>query len=187
MGSLGRKDYQTGDFGKWSVTTKMNELAFIVANVLWRFVLWEVIEFLHSYPYLTRMRVSIVLLFGVSMFRGMAQDMTPAQLVQQQLDGYNQGDIELFLKPYADTVKLYNHPNTLIGQGKDQMRSIYTDLFERVPDLNCTLMNRMVLDDIVIDQEYVIMSKDQPASEVIAMYRIAWGKIVEVYFVRPSN
>jgi hypothetical protein len=116
-----------------------------------------------------------------------AQDLTPAQLVQQQLDGYNQGDIDLFLAPYADTVKLYNHPKTLIGQGKEQMRTIYTGLFERAPDLNCTLMNRMVLDDVVIDQEYVVINKGQPASEVIAMYRIAGGKIVEVYFIRPAK
>ena len=44
----------------------------------------------------------------------------------------------------------------------------------------------MILGDVVIDQEYVIQKKGQPATQVIAMYKIMDGKIQEVYFIRPK-
>ena len=134
------------------------------------------------------MKVKTILSIALFFFSlwAFGQELTPAQLVQQQLDGYNQGDIDLFLEPYADTVKMYNHPDKLLGRGKDRMRIMYGNMFSSRPELNCTLMNRMVLGNIVIDQEYVRFSKDQPPTEVIAMYKIAGGKIAEVYFIRPD-
>lgn len=110
-----------------------------------------------------------------------------AKLVQQQLDAYNQRDIEAFLKPYSDSVKIYNHPNQLIMSGKDKMRANYEGMFANTPDLHCTLMNRMVLGNVVIDQESVIFQKDAAPLEVMAMYKIENGKIAEVYFIRPEQ
>uniref|UniRef100_UPI004047E698 nuclear transport factor 2 family protein n=1 Tax=Roseivirga sp. TaxID=1964215 RepID=UPI004047E698 len=111
---------------------------------------------------------------------------TPAQLAQQQLDAYNNRDIEAFLAPYSDSVKIYNHPNELLFSGKEAMRKRYATKFENTPDLHCTLMNRMVLGNTVIDQEYVINDKNAPPTEVIAIYKIEAEKIVEVYFIRPK-
>ena len=110
-----------------------------------------------------------------------------AALAQKQLDAYNQKDLESFLAVYSDTVKVYNHPDKLILQGKDKMRERYTDRFSNSPDLHCTLMNRMVLGNVVIDQEYVIFDKNKPPSSVMAMYKVAHGKIQEVFFIRPDK
>lgn len=110
-----------------------------------------------------------------------------ARLAQQQLDGYNNRDIDAFLAPYSDTVKIYNHPNQLQFQGKDQMRARYSGMFQSTPDLHCTLVNRMVLGNVVIDQESVIFNKNSPPARVMAMYKMAGGKIVEVYFIRPDQ
>ncbi len=106
--------------------------------------------------------------------------------VQKQLDAYNARDIEAFLEPYSDTVKIYSHPNRLTMSGKENMRKRYGSMFENTPDLHCTLINRMVLGNTVIDQEYVVRQKNGPVSQVIAMYKIAHGKIQEVYFIRPK-
>lgn len=120
-------------------------------------------------------------------FEVCGQELTPAQLVQQQLDGYNQRNIELFLKPYSDTVKIFNFPNKLTTSGKETMRKGYGNMFQNMPDLNCTLMNRMVLGNTVIDQEYVIFQKGKPAAEVMAIYKIKGQKITEVYFIRKDQ
>jgi hypothetical protein len=109
-----------------------------------------------------------------------------ARLAQQQLDAYNNRDIDAFLAPYSDSVKIYNHPNDLQFTGKAQMRRRYAGMFQNTPDLHCTLINRMVLGNVVIDQESVIISKDREPIRVIAMYKIAAGKIAEVYFIRPE-
>lgn len=130
------------------------------------------------------------LLFIVTMlFNGvlMAQELTPEQLAQAQLEGYNNRDIDAFLAPYSDTVKIYNFPAELTTQGKEAMRNGYSNMFDNLPDLHCTLLGRMVSGNTVIDHESVVFRKDRPAMEVFAMYKIAGGKIVEVYFIRPED
>ncbi len=111
---------------------------------------------------------------------------TSAQLAQQQLDAYNNHNIDAFLAPYADTVKIYNFPNQLSMQGIEKMRDRYGKMFESMPDLHCTLTGRTVLGNTVIDKEYVIFDKSQPATEVIAIYKIKGDKITEVYFIRKE-
>ncbi|MEM1407519.1 MAG: nuclear transport factor 2 family protein [Bacteroidota bacterium] len=111
---------------------------------------------------------------------------TPEQLAQAQLDAYNNRDLEAFLEPYSDTVKVYNFPNDFRYQGKEIMRKNYGGMFERLTDLNCELVNRMVSGNTVIDHERVLFEKGRPKTEVFALYKIAHGKIQEVYFIRPG-
>ena len=132
-------------------------------------------------------RIILGLVLSLFVFHATAQDQKAAIPVQKQLDAYNSRNIEAFLEPYSDSVKIYNHPDKLIMSGKTQMRSRYTGMFKQLTDLHCTLVNRMVLGSVVIDQEYVIFDKSRPASEVIAMYKIAHGKIQEVYFIEPEK
>lgn len=131
------------------------------------------------------MRKSLLLLLLITTgLNGFTQE--AARLAQQQLDGYNNRNIDAFLAPYSDTVKIYNHPKELVMSGKAEMKQRYGNMFANTPDLHCTLMNRMVLGNTVIDQESVIRDKNSPPSEVIAVYKIEGGKIVEVYFIRPK-
>ena len=108
-------------------------------------------------------------------------------LVQQQLEGYNSRNIELFLEPYSDTVKVYEFSNELKYSGKDLMRKRYAEMFSKLPDLHCTLVNRMHLNNIVIDQEYVIKEKGKEPVQVFALYKIKNNKIDEVHFIRPGG
>ncbi len=107
--------------------------------------------------------------------------------IQKQLDAYNNKDIEGFLAPYSDSIKIYNHPGQLIISGKAQMRASYEGMFKNSPDLYCTVTNRMVLGNIIMDQESVVISKDRLPFEVIAMYKVVNGKIQEVYFIQPDS
>ena len=104
--------------------------------------------------------------------------------VQTQLDGYNTGDLELFLSAYADTVRIYNFPDELGAEGKEAMRETYGNMFERLPDLHCRLVNRMVMGNRVIDHESVVFAAGEPPTEVIAMYTVEEGLITEVRFLR---
>lgn len=111
---------------------------------------------------------------------------TPEQLVQQQLDGYNARDIDAFLAPYSDDIELYDFPNTLNLKGKEKMKTGYQDFFDKVPELHCELVNRMVMGNTVIDQEKVTGFPDGFVLEAIAIYKIKDGKIVTVHFVRKN-
>jgi imidazolonepropionase-like amidohydrolase len=107
---------------------------------------------------------------------------TAELLVQQQLNAYNARNIEAFLAPYSDSVELYEYPAKLIGKGKAQMREMYTDLFKKVTNLHCELVNRMLLGNTVIDYESVIGFGPKPV-RAIAVYTIEGNKISKVRFI----
>lgn len=106
------------------------------------------------------------------------------KLAEQQLQAYNKRDIEAFLIPYADSVAIYAYPNQLLSKGKEAMRKQYSSMFAQLPDLHCTLVNRLVLGNRVIDEEKVIFQKNQPPARAIAIYTIVKDKITEVRFIQ---
>ena len=103
-------------------------------------------------------------------------------IVQVQLDAYNARDIDAFLKPYADDVEVYQFPSRLLYKGKEKMRQTYTRMFETTPNLHCTLLNRIVEQNVVIDQEKVQLKNG--TIEATAIYVIKDDKIQQVYFIQ---
>jgi hypothetical protein len=127
-----------------------------------------------------------IFIFFLSFFAksGNAQaDSIALRLAQEQLDAYNKRDIEAFLKPYADSVKVFTYPDKLEFKGKEVMRMSYAGMFAQAKDLHCTLVSRMVLGNKVIDEESVIFQKGQPPMRAIAIYTIDKDKIAEVRFI----
>jgi hypothetical protein len=64
--------------------------------------------------------------------------------------------------------------------GMESFRARYTKTFSN-PDLHCTLVHRMVQDNIVIDQESVV-GLGSDVVTAIAIYHTKENKIHEVYF-----
>ena len=109
---------------------------------------------------------------------------TAEMVVQQQLNAYNARNLEAFLAPYSDSVKVYNYPNEFRYQGIKNMRHSYDAYFEMNPNLHCELVNRMVLGQTIIDQEHITGFTDGRESKAIAIFNIVHGKIQEVRFLR---
>jgi len=109
---------------------------------------------------------------------------TPAALAQQQLNAYNAQDIEAFLAPYSDSVKVFNFPDQLQYTGIDNMRNGYANFFKETPNLHCEVTERIVLGNTVIDREIVTGFSDGWVLEAIAIYKIWDNKIQEIYFIR---
>lgn len=107
----------------------------------------------------------------------------PEEIVQQQLNAYNGHNLDAFMELYADDVKVYNFPNELLSEGKDLMRKSYS-FIENTPSLHSVLLNRTVLGGNVIDHERVTFGLDNPAKEVVVMFKVFENKISEVYFIR---
>ncbi|MCB0643904.1 MAG: nuclear transport factor 2 family protein [Phaeodactylibacter sp.] len=108
-------------------------------------------------------------------------------LVNAQLSAYNQRDIEAFVMPYSDSVKVFQHPEQLLFRGKEQFRGTYADLFGRLDSLHCEIVNRMVFSErTIIDQERVtgVQNGVSFMFEAIAIYKIWDEKIQEVYFIQ---
>jgi imidazolonepropionase-like amidohydrolase len=109
-------------------------------------------------------------------------EITPEVLAQQQLNTYNQRNIEAFLEPYAEDVKIYTFPNQLMYEGKEMMRQGYTSMFNNTPNLHCELVHRIIKGNVVIDEERVQFG--DKIIKAVAIYLIKDNKISEVYFVR---
>ncbi|WKN44597.1 nuclear transport factor 2 family protein [Tunicatimonas pelagia] len=107
---------------------------------------------------------------------------TVEEIVQRQLDAYNARDIDAFMDTYADSIALYSFPNELRTKGKEAMRTTYSQLFERTPNLYAEIKNRIVIGNKVIDQEYV--RAGERFIDAVAIYEVADGKIVRVTFIR---
>lgn len=132
--------------------------------------------------------IAILLLFVIGTVTAQENiEKIAERLAQEQLDAYNNRDIEAFVIPYSDDVKVFNFPDQLLYQGKDEMYGLYGRMFSRTPDLHCRLVNRMVMGNTVIDQEEVTINKGEPPFRAIAIYKIREGKIAEVYFIREEQ
>ncbi len=108
-------------------------------------------------------------------------EVSPRYLAQEQLDAYNNRDIDAFLKPFASNVKVYRYPNSLSYEGIDNMRKRYEPFFKNTPDLNCKLLKRIVYKNQVIDHELVTINGRQ--INAVAIYTMKNGKITTVTFL----
>ena len=108
-------------------------------------------------------------------------EVSPRYLAEEQLIGYNNRDINAFLKPFAKNVKVYRFPNTLSYEGLEKMRENYNSFFKNTPDLNCKILKRIVFKDKVIDHELV--TANGKTFKAVVIYSIKNGKIVSVTFM----
>jgi imidazolonepropionase-like amidohydrolase len=109
---------------------------------------------------------------------------SPEDIAQLQLNAYNTRDIEAFLEAYAEDVEVYMHPDSLLYIGKEEMKKIYTEFFAKSPNLHCQLVNRIELNDQVIDREIVTGVPGRPNIEAIAIYEIKDGLIQKIWFMK---
>ena len=107
--------------------------------------------------------------------------MTPEQLAQGQLEAYNAHDLETFCRFFSEDIRVFDaHTGELLFSGKEAFRERYTKTLSN-PKLHCTLVNRMVQENIVIDQESVV-GLGEEVVHAIAIYHINDSAICEVHF-----
>ncbi|GGX14699.1 nuclear transport factor 2 family protein [Aquimarina muelleri] len=104
------------------------------------------------------------------------------KIVQQQLDRYNNRDINGFMNTYSKDVKVYDFPNKLLYEGQEKMKKEYSDFFKNTTDLHCEIKNRIVMGNTVIDKEFLTINGKNYSA--IAIYEIENNKITKVTFIR---
>jgi hypothetical protein len=103
--------------------------------------------------------------------------------VQKQLDAYNARDIDAFMQWWTDDCRHYEFPARPIASGAAEIRARYAVRFQE-PNLFGKLIKRIVVDNMVIDQERVTrMFADGPGEiDVVAIYEVEAGKIAKAWF-----
>lgn len=108
----------------------------------------------------------------------------PEAVVQRQLDAYNARDIDALMATYADDIELFEHPAKLLAKGAGEVRERQAARLAE-PNLHAKLVRRMVMGDIVIDQEVVTRTFAEGTGriELIATYQVRQGRIAKAWFM----
>lgn len=114
------------------------------------------------------------------------QTRTPEEIVQENLDFYNQRNLEGFMSSFTDNIALYTFGNTEpVAKGKEAIRNLYKSLFDASPKLHSTILHRSIIGKKVIDHESIVGRKgsDVPI-ELVMIYEVSEEKIVRMTVVR---
>jgi hypothetical protein len=98
--------------------------------------------------------------------------MTPEEVVQRQVEAYNDRDLQRFVATYREDVEIFRPPSTAaVISGRAALAEHYAaQRFNRV-GLHAEIVNRMVIGNKVIDHERVAGVREQPF-EVAAVYEV---------------
>ena len=112
----------------------------------------------------------------------------PEKVVQSNLEAYNKGDIEGFMSYFSEDILMRNFDTgDITAKGKNEVREIYTRLFEASPDLHSRILKRTVFDNKVIDHEYITgRNGSQEPLELVLIYEVRGGKIFRISVMRKS-
>jgi hypothetical protein len=131
----------------------------------------------------TQHSILILLIFFSTMLNAQK---TAEQIVQANLDAYNNLDIEQFMSYISDDIEVYEFDNKKLSiKGAEACRKIYAELFEQSPKLNSTILKRIVFDNKVIDHEYIIGRRgSDTAIELVLIYEVKDEKIFKISVMR---
>ncbi len=112
--------------------------------------------------------------------------MTPEQIVQENLDFYNNRDINGFMTSFSENIKIYNLGDpkpTVIGL--ENVKKVYTNLFEKSPKLYSTILKRIVFGNRVIDHESIAgRNGNTEVLELVLIYEVNDQKIYKITVLR---
>lgn len=103
-------------------------------------------------------------------------------IIDQQLQAFNAKDINTFVKTFDLDIKAYNFPNDLYVNGQEQLQTTFKEFFTQTLDLHCDITNRIVIGNMVIDEEFLTVNGDNFTS--VAIYEIQNGKISKMIIIR---
>lgn len=112
--------------------------------------------------------------------------MQPADLVQAQLDAYNDRDLDRFLAAYSEEIRLYRPPSAQPAlEGKAAFATFYRSRRFNLPGVRADLLSRQASGPLVVDHERITGLAAKPI-EALLVFRVAGGLICEVWAFDPS-
>lgn len=105
----------------------------------------------------------------------------PYKIVQKQVDSYNAADLDAFVNCYSKKVVVSYFPDDTWYEGHEKMREIYAGLSPANKAYDVAVVNRITIDNKVIDLEKVT-GKGKVQMQV-ALYEVNNGKIESMTFI----
>lgn len=108
---------------------------------------------------------------------------SPLEVVQAQLDAFNNKDIEALMRAYAPDAQQFALHGDLLAKGHDEIRPRYIARFTE-PDLHARLLSRIVMGNIVTDFEIITRNFPEGVGtlEMLCIYEVKDGRIQRASF-----
>lgn len=108
------------------------------------------------------------------------------KIVQKQLDAYNARDLERFCACYHPEIKIVRLLSGITTiTNISEFMELYRNLFASNPKLHCKLRSRIVLESVVIDEEFITgLQRAVDGLHTVAIYGFRDGLIDRVWFPR---
>jgi hypothetical protein len=111
---------------------------------------------------------------------------TPASVVQRQLEAYNRHDLKAFLDCYGEDARIIRLPALEPWlTGKAQIEAFYASNRFNVPTLKAEILHRITFGNKVVDHERVHGLADNSV-DVVVVYEVIQDWIEQVWFHRPT-
>lgn len=112
--------------------------------------------------------------------------MTPVEVVQLQVDAYNDRDLDRFIAAYREDIIVYRLPASAPAiVGRAAFNEFYaTTRFNR-PGLHAQIVNRIVLGNKVIDHERISGVRAEPF-DIVVIYEVVGDLIARVWSLAPE-
>ena len=115
--------------------------------------------------------------------------MTSEQIVQANLDAYNEGDIDTFISYFSKDIAMHNfNDGKITAQGLDAVRAIYEPYFKASPELYSTILKRTVFGNTIIDHESITgRYGSNEILELVLIYEVHSNKINKVTVLHKTE
>ncbi len=115
--------------------------------------------------------------------------MTPEEVVQKQLETYNNRDIDGFMSTIDENVTFHNFSDGQVTMtGSVACRAFYSKLFESSPKLHSTILTRTVFGNKIIDHESIIgRNGSDEILELVLIYEVKNEKIIKVTVLQKEE
>ncbi len=115
--------------------------------------------------------------------------MSPEEIVQKQLETYNNRDIDGFMALIAPDIAFYNYTDgALTMKGAEACKAFYSALFEASPELHSTILKRTVFGNKVIDHERISgRNGSDDVIELVLIFEIQMEKINKITVLRKEE
>ena len=116
------------------------------------------------------------------------QHMSPATLVQAQLDAFNARDIDALMATYAPDAEQFILHGERLAKGHAELRPRYMARFQE-PELFARLLSRTVLGNIVTDLELITRNfpEGRGTLEMLCIYEVVDGRIQRASFASGAT
>ncbi|MDT0559551.1 nuclear transport factor 2 family protein [Ichthyenterobacterium sp. W332] len=108
---------------------------------------------------------------------------SPLEVVNKRMKLYNQHDFDQFIKLYAKDVKVYTYPDKLLGDGIENIISIFKPKFE-TKSISVKIINQIENGSHVVNHE--IVTENGLLTKYVSIYQVENGLIKSVRFVRDN-